>query len=68
MAQSKRHSALEVCANTAIGFVGSWIITMACISEIKEPAVAATVSVVVCTVWSLLRGYTIRRHFNARQR
>ena len=67
MAQSRRHSAIEVFTGTAIGFVGSWIITFLTFSYIREPAVAATTGVVLCTVWSLVRGYTIRRHFSQRE-
>lgn len=67
MAQSRRHSAVEVFTSTFIGFIGSWIITYFTFLHVKDAAVAATTGVVLCTVWSLVRGYTIRRHFSQRE-
>lgn len=61
--QSRRDSMVEVLTNTAVGFVGSWIITWLSFKYVPQASVAATVSVVGCTVWSLVRGYSIRRHF-----
>lgn len=61
--QSRRHSLYEVMTGTSIGVVGSWIITWLTFKYVPTPATAATVSVALCTVWSLVRGYTIRRHF-----
>ena len=63
MAQSRRHSMIEVCSNTFIGMIGSWIITYLVISTIHNPMVAAPVTVLLCTIWSLVRGYFVRRHF-----
>lgn len=67
MAQSRRQSVTEVLTNTFVGFVGSWIITFIVIDNVKDSAVAATTGVVLCTIWSLVRGYTIRRHFSRKE-
>lgn len=64
MSQSRKHSVIEVTSNTAIGFVGSWIITFLVMIYVADKAIAATTSVFLCTVWSLIRGYFVRRHFN----
>lgn len=62
--QSRKQSIIETCTNTGVGFVGSLLITWICISYINNPGAAAITSTVACTVWSLVRGYTLRRHFN----
>lgn len=65
MSQSKRHSAVETATNTAVGFVGSYFITFACFhvpgADLATKTLYATLG---CTVWSLLRGYYLRRMFN----
>ena len=65
MSQSKRHSAVETATNTAVGFVGSYFITFACFhvpgADLATRTLYATLG---CTVWSLLRGYYLRRFFN----
>lgn len=62
--QSKTESLIEACSNTGIGVVGSWLITLACINYIPAPMIAATAATLLCTVWSLIRGYGVRRYFN----
>lgn len=64
--QTRRQSIIEVTTNTAIGMVGSWLITYAGMTLIADRATAATVTVIGCTVWSLVRGYWIRRRFEGR--
>lgn len=64
MSQSKKQSMVEVTSNTFIGMIGSWIITFSVISTIKTPSIAAATTVILCTIWSLVRGYYVRRHFN----
>lgn len=64
MSQTKRQSWIETTVNTSVGLVGSWLITMVVIYTIDNKAVAGTLTVLLCTVWSLLRGYTVRRYFN----
>jgi hypothetical protein len=64
VAQSKKQSFKETCSNTGIGMVGSWLITMVTFHYIKDLTTASTVATIGCTVWSILRGYTVRRYFN----
>ena len=64
MYTSRWWSILEVGTNTFTGLFGSWLITLYCITNIPTALQAATMATVVCTVWSLLRGYVIRRSFN----
>lgn len=65
MSQSKRHSALETATNTAVGFVGSYALTILCMQHVHLNAAQQSLLIVVlCTVWSLLRGYYLRRLFN----
>lgn len=64
MSQSKKQSWNETCTDTAIGFVGSWLISYICISNIANIELAATVATIGCTIWSLVRKYSIRRIFN----
>jgi len=67
MAQSRKHSVIEVCSNTGLGFIGSWIITFLVMLYVIDKAVAATTSVILCTIWSLIRGYFVRRHFASKE-
>lgn len=62
--QTKRQSLIETGCNTLVGFIGSWLITVVVLSYVDDKLIAATSTVVACTVWSLIRGYGIRRHFN----
>ncbi|CUR44274.1 hypothetical protein VCM_00055 [Pseudomonas phage VCM] len=69
VAQSKRQSLKETMTNTGVGMVGSWLITMGTfsalgVSNVAGNALASTVATIGCTVWSIARGYTIRRMFN----
>jgi hypothetical protein len=61
--QSRRQSMIEVGTNTAVGMAGSWVISYASIVTIDDHAMAAAVAVAGCTIWSLVRGYWIRRRF-----
>jgi hypothetical protein len=65
--QSRRQSIIEVVTNTFAGTVGSWLISYVAMTLIESRAIAATVTVIGCTVWSLARGYGIRRAFNRKQ-
>lgn len=62
--QSKRLAILEVSTNTLIGLIGSWLITLYFVSGVRTPVETASMITAACTVWSLLRGYVIRRIFN----
>lgn len=66
MKQSKKQSLIEVVSNTTIGMIGSWLITMACLMVFTTPVAIATSTTVLCTCWSLIRGYAVRRHFNSK--
>lgn len=63
--QTRRQSVIEVCTNTAVGMAGSWLITYATMSYVKDIALAAAITVAGCTIWSLVRGYWLRRRFAA---
>lgn len=64
MSQSKKQSLKETLSNTGIGMVGSWIITMVTFHFIKDLTVASTIATIGCTIWSIGRGYCVRRYFN----
>ncbi|MNC56419.1 hypothetical protein D3C75_1060160 [compost metagenome] len=64
--QSKRQSLIETATSTSTGFVGSWLITAACFTYIPDKWAATTATTLLCTLWSLIRGYTVRRYFNKR--
>lgn len=64
MSQSRKQSAVEVITSTTVGFVGSYVICWLTFSNITNVSGAALVSTLACTVWSLARGYTLRRYFN----
>ena len=66
MSQSKRQSLIETCTNTTIGMVGSWLITMGCLMLFTTPVGIATSTTLLCTLWSISRGYVVRRHFNSK--
>lgn len=61
--QTRRQSVIEVITNTFVGMAGSWVIAYLTLLAIQDRAMAATVTVLGCTVWSLMRGYWIRRRF-----
>ena len=66
MSQSRRQSLAETFTNTGVGMVGSFIITLSCVTLIPGPVACSVVTVLGCTVWSLARGYAIRRYYNGR--
>lgn len=63
--QSKRQTWVEVLHGTALGFVGSYAITFAvlrlCPGSVE---LKSAITVAGCTVWSLVRGYGVRRYHN----
>lgn len=61
--QTRRQSAVEVVTNTFVGMAGSWLITYVTLSLVEGKATGTTVTVIGCTIWSLARGYWIRRRF-----
>ena len=64
MSQSKVQSLRETLTNTSIGMLGSWLITMGCLTVLTSPVAIATITTLACTVWSIARGYSVRRYFN----
>ncbi|PWC98018.1 hypothetical protein [Azospirillum sp. TSO5] len=66
MSQSRLMSAVEAAANTASGFVLSWLAGMVIYPLIGWPVSAAqnTVVVTAFTIISLLRSFVWRRIFN----
>lgn len=67
MSQSKKQSLIETISNTSIGMIGSWLITMACLMFFTSPVGIATSTTILCTIWSVGRGYCVRRYFNNMQ-
>ena len=67
MAQTKRQSLMETLSNTGVGMIGSWLITMGCLSVFHTPMAIATSTTLGCTVWSIGRGYAIRRYFTNKE-
>jgi hypothetical protein len=64
VSQTKLQSLKETLSNTFVGMLGSWLIVIACIKNIPDPYIAATTSTILCTFWSIGRGYVVRRYFN----
>lgn len=65
--QKKRHSLLEVCISTAIGFVVSFfanIVVMPVVFNIHPTMAQNTIATIFFTVVSIIRGYWVRRLFN----
>lgn len=62
--QSKKQSLKETLTNTFTGMAGSFAITMLCLQVFSDPFAIAASTTIFCTVWSIGRGYTIRRYFN----
>lgn len=62
--QTKQQSMIETFSNVGIGIVGSLLITLAVMHVIQDRTLCSFITVTLCTVWSLVRGYYIRRHFN----
>ena len=67
MSQTRKQSLIETCTNTTIGMVGSWLITMGCLMFFTSPVGIATSTTILCTVWSVSRGYVVRRYFNNKE-
>lgn len=65
--QSKKQSMKETLTNTFVGTAGSFMITMLVLQVLQSDVAIAAVTTVMCTVWSIGRGYTIRRYFNKQQ-
>lgn len=68
MNQTRLGSFIEACINTAIGFIGSILLGLIVYPMFGHAFSITEVSgiTVIFTIWSLIRGYAIRRWFNAR--
>lgn len=64
MSQSKKQSMKETLTNTFTGMLGSFAITMICLKIFEQEVAIAASTTILCTVWSIARGYTIRRYYN----
>lgn len=64
--QTKQQTILEVVTGIVVGLLGSASITYLCLTNLDQlTAFWMTVTTTaLCTIWSLVRGYTIRRIFN----
>jgi len=62
--QTKRQSMIETLSNTFIGMLGSFGITMGILALFTTHWVIGVATTVLCTVWSITRGYYVRRYFN----
>jgi ABC-type sulfate transport system permease component len=58
---------MESSVLTFTGMLGSYGITVVVMYNIHDPAKAAAVTVSICTVWSLVRGYFWRLWIARRQ-
>lgn len=67
MSQTKAQSLKETLSNTFIGTVGSFLITWVTLFFVKDIILASLITTVACTVWSITRGYAVRRYFNNKQ-
>lgn len=65
--QSKKQSLKETLTNTFVGMAGSFGITMLCLQFFTEQVAIAATTTFLCTVWSIARGYGIRRYYNSKQ-
>lgn len=66
MKQTKLQSLMETLTNTGVGMVGSWLLTMLCLMFFTTPVGIATSTTIACTIWSLGRGYVVRRYFDSK--
>lgn len=62
--QSRKRSVQESLTNIVVGILLSWLTVWWVLTLPLTPGQAATLSTALCTVWSLIRSYTIRRIFN----
>lgn len=65
--QTRMQSLLEVSVGTSIGFVGSFAITWFTIRAVSNTELATFITVTLCTVWSFVRQYGVRRFFEMRK-
>ena len=68
--QTKLGSLLEACINTLIGFVGSIVLSLVVYPAFGHsfPLAQTAGITLIFTIWSILRGYAVRRWFEGRIR
>lgn len=65
--QTRLESLLETLSNTFIGVLGALLITYVVLEYVPLGTLAKSVlNVTLCTLWSIVRSYAIRRHYNRR--
>lgn len=65
--QTRKQSLIESLSGTAIGFVGSLAITYSVMRFMDADLWTKTIlTTALCTVWSIVRGYCLRRWFARR--
>ncbi len=65
--QTRLQSFTESTVNTVLGFTGSLVITLIVFTLVPGPLLLqSAVNTGACTVWSLVRGYGVRRYFARR--
>jgi hypothetical protein len=67
VSQTKAQSLKETLSNTFIGTLGSFLITWVTLHFITNIVLASAITTIACTVWSIGRGYAVRRYFNKQQ-
>lgn len=64
MSQTKKQTLVEVFTGTGVGILGSLLITWAVLFTVPDRMLAGVINVAACAIWSLVRGYYVRRYFN----
>lgn len=64
--QTRMQSLIETAINIGIGVIGSLAITLTVNHTVNDRNLASVLTVALCTIWSIGRGYAIRRHFNGK--
>lgn len=62
--QSRRRSLAETCTGTVLGLILNWFIVLWCLKTFHDPYWQTSVSTLLCTLNSLVRGYGNRRFYN----
>lgn len=65
MIQTKKQMLTETVINTAIGFIGAYLISHFMIMKFSNTMYLALMITVACTLWSLVRGFCLRYYFNS---
>ena len=68
--QTRLQSFIEANVGTVVGFIGSFSIMLAVLRLMPgaDDWTKTVVTTVLCTVWSIVRGYYVRRYFARRHK